>query len=323
MSLPAYSFLEMMRNPVNLRRGAQYTGIPDGVSTPSIEPEVVALVEPESHREESDKSAPSTSRGGHDVGPTPPNLESPQSAADEVREDEDLVHRRPPNAVNLRHGAHYAGLQVPKLRVASEGGETDQSQQDERRVDSATSEAAPTPTPIAEARNSRPIDPVQEWYRGFQIAEFIRYTEDCLTARPPRPLTTFYNVTTIAHPYPTPACLMLREAHHAGLAQLARSTDATEVYTVGAPPPATQFNGGFGPHWWVGKTPAQVLAGPMPEYRDVRNAQKRLDRRTNQKQYRNRHLDDQRRKTVEGVRRQELGLPMCDDEDGDVEMPDA
>ncbi|KAF3041960.1 hypothetical protein E8E12_009028 [Didymella heteroderae] len=278
-----------------------------------------APAEPGEKQQVLKNNAFSESKGESDMQPTPLNLEASRSAADQWPEVESLILEIPPNAVNLRHGAHYVGLQTPNLQVASEGGELDQLKQDEQRVDSATSGTAPTPTPTAADHGFTHTNPAQEWYSDSQIAEFISYTRDCLTASPPRSLTTFYNVTTIASPTPSPACTMLREAYRAGLVQLAQSTGLTEVFTVGAPPPVTPFAGGFGPHWWVGKAPAQVLAGPLAEYRNVRNAKKTLDRKTNVKQYKNRELDRQRRKTVEGVRRQEQGLRMCEDKDEDVE----
>jgi hypothetical protein len=311
-----------MQNPLNLRRGAQYTGIANGVPTPSIESDECDPVESEVNQQEPRNIVSPSSVNGPHVQPTAVVSEIPLSETERALEGAICATMTPSKPLNVRQGAHYVGLQVPDPRVASDGDEHDQSQQDER-VDSATSGIAPTPTPFLESGLSRHINHVKEWYHDSHIAEFIRYTEYCLTAKPPRPVTTFYNVTTIAHPYPSMACLMLQEAHREGLAELSRSTDTTEVYTVGAADPATQFRGGFGPHWWVGKTPAHVLVGPMAEKNDIRNAQKRPDRETNEKQYRNRRLDDQRRKTVEGVRRQRRGLPMCDDEDGDVEMPDA
>lgn len=253
--------------------------------------------------------------------PTVAGPVTPEAPASQLLENGSSVLERPFDAIDVRRGVQYVGEQAPSLRVPVENGEPVRPQQDEQRIDSATtSTVAPTPTLVMGDSSSRHTDPVEEWYRDSQLAEFINYTHDRLTARPPRPLTTFYNVTTIAHPYPSMGCLMLREARRQGLAQLVRSTGATEVYTVGAPPPATRFLDGFGPHWWVGKTPAQVTAGPLAEKADVRNAQRRLDADTLKRKYRNRDLDDERRKTVEGVRRQEQGLPMCDDEDEDVEM---
>ena len=252
-----------MQNPVNLRRGAQHTGIANGVPTPSIEPEEVASVEPEVIQKEPKHIVSPASGGRPHVQSTAVGSETPLAAADRALEPEIWAMITPSKAVNLQNGAHYVDLQVPGPRVVSGGGASYQSQQNEERVDSATSETAPTPTRFLESQLSGHINHVEEWYHDSHIAEFIRYTEYCLTARPPRPLTTFYNVTTIAHPYPSVACLMLREAHRGGLAQLARSTGATEVYTVGAADPITQFNRSFGPHWWVGKTPAHVLVGPM------------------------------------------------------------
>lgn len=310
-----------MQNPINWRHGARYPD-PNDVPVTSIESEAFAPGKPEADQHEREQTESLSSESESPTQPAAVGHETP-SATDRSLEEELFTLATPPNPTNPRPGTGYVGLKSPNIKVLADGGDPDPKSQDEQRVDSAASEAAPRSTPSGEAEDSRHVDPVLEWYSDSQIAEFVHYTKDCLSARPPRPVTTIYNVTAIAHPHPSPACMMLRKAHRAGLAQLARITHTTEVYTVGAPPPVTQFAGGLGPQWWASKTPAQVLAGPMAEYRDVRNAQKRLDRKTNAKQYRNRYLDDQRRKTEEGERRQQQRLAICDDEDGDVDISDA
>lgn len=288
---------------------------------PSIEAEEVAPVETEDNQHESRKNSCSVSEKEAHVQPAAAGPVIPEAPPIQSLGNGSSVLERPFNPISLRWGIQYFGLQVPTLRISVEDGEPVQPQQEKQRVDSATtSTAAPNPTLIIRDPSSRHTGPAEEWYSDSQRAVFINYTHDYLIARPPRPLITFYNVTTIAHLNPSMGCLILRQAHRQGLARLVRSTGAIEVYTVGAPPPARRFLDGFGPHWWVAKTPAQVNPGPLAEKADVRNAQRRLDDHTLRKKYMNRELDAERLKTVEGVRRQELSLPMCNDKDEDMEM---
>jgi hypothetical protein len=283
MSRLMITYLNTVLNPVNVRHGAHYTQLSLGVPAPSTGPQAAGVDASEDNQQ---------------------NLEENTSPASK---DTASDLQAPLNPVDLQHGAQYSeGIgQLPVSQADSEF-ELDEHAQDKQRSDSDEREMVQG---LASPHS------ISEWYSDFQISEFITYTRDCLTATPPRSLATFYNVTTIASPIPSSSCLMLREAYRAGLAQLARSTDLSEVYTIGAPPPVTPFAGGFGPHWWVGRTPAQVRAGPLAKKEEIRNAEKTLERKTNAKQYRNRRLDEQRRKTVEGVRRQDQGLSMIDDWD--------
>lgn len=72
-------------------------------------------------------------------------------------------------------------------------------------------------------------------------------------------------------------------------------------------------------------TPAQIRAGPLAENREVRNAERSLQRDTQAKRDRNTWLNEEREKTEEGVRRQEKGRRMSDDdyedEDGETGGP--
>ncbi|KAF1924927.1 uncharacterized protein M421DRAFT_8371 [Didymella exigua CBS 183.55] len=267
MSEPGFLSLKTLLNPINLRRGAQYSQFRIGIPIPSAEVEGAG-----------------DNQQGVDTNPSRKSRDKPETGS------KMLVFNIALNPVHLRRGFQYVG--IPRgLQAEHSGVEFDQCEQDNREFDSETDQELGHP------------DSIREWYTDDQIAEFVTYTRECLISTPPRPLITLCNITTLASP-PSPSCLMLRDAVRAGHAQLARSTDITEVYTVGAPPPVAPFRGGFGADWWHGLTPAQVLAGPLAERRDVQNAEKTLQMSTRATRRRSRWLAEEQEKTAEGVKRQ-------------------
>lgn len=261
MSTSASSTLTLLRNPLNVRRGAQYIQLRIEAPVPSV-----GLGETQ---QIFDKSAVPVSR----------TLEAsyPTSVLDDSFD-----------IVSLRHGAQDFET-LDHLYADDRGIEVDRGEQEKQQSDSDL--------------DIEHLHTAREWYTDDQIAEFIAYTRECLTATPPHHPISSCNITTRAGHHPSPACLMLRDAARAGLAQLARSTETAEVYTVGTPPPVMLFHGGVDAHWWHGLAPAQILAGPLAEKADVRHAEKTLQRNTLAKR-RVRWLAKEREKTAEGVRRQ-------------------
>lgn len=75
-----------MQNPLNLRRGAQYTGIANGVPTPSIESDECDPVESEVNQQEPRNIVSPSSVNGPHVQPTAVVSEIPLSETERALE---------------------------------------------------------------------------------------------------------------------------------------------------------------------------------------------------------------------------------------------
>lgn len=159
--------------------------------------------------------------------------------------------------------------------------------------------------------------PDSEYQLLDHIQECIQYTRSCLSQNPPQTPHIVTNIpASITNP-PSLACKTLRKAAQSGIAQLAWSSEQEEVYTIGVPPPVKPV--GWGEHWWLGLSPAQVRAGPGADEHHIRRTEGHLRQKAKRgvkaEKNRNGRLNVALRKAEEGVRRQEQGLRMYGSED--------
>jgi len=78
------------------------------------------------------------------------------------------------------------------------------------------------------------------------------------------------------------------------------------------------FPGIHDPQWWIGRTAAEIKAGPLADEYDVRSAAATMKERKRDRTSRKEEMDW---KLQEGLRRQEARLRMSDDEeDGDESL---
>jgi hypothetical protein len=95
------------------------------------------------------------------------------------------------------------------------------------------------------------------------------------------------------------------------------------LYEIGMPIPYLVAEGAgvrlvHTPHWWFGKSQAEVRAGPHAEEADIRRHAakvKELATKAGKKVWKTLKEIEIERKLEEGLRRQEEGLEMCDDVD--------
>lgn len=232
----------------------------------------------------------------------------------------------PLNPVNLRLGAEYNVGHSLRLEISTEGSGLDGSEDNEHEYDSSIVEDIDEDRSVTESHveakqdSSSSGDNVEtDLEDGIldRIQECIEYTRLCSAQSPRRGPTTLKNISTLAGRNPSTACRMLRKAAQAGIAQLAWSSDTEEVYTIGVPPAVKST--GWGEHWWVGLSPAQIRAGPGAGDNQSRKAERDLQEKAKRQQRARQNdmsrLNVQLRKTQEGVRRQEQGLQMHDSED--------
>jgi hypothetical protein len=155
----------------------------------------------------------------------------------------------------------------------------------------------------------------------------IAYTRAQHTKSRPVMQTTRFEIRLPTDDYvPTPsqaaALVLLSAAYKSGHATLIRNSPVIRVYELGVPVPYLVAEGAnvvpiHLPHWWVGKSAAEIKAGPHAEERYVRRAAahlkgqatKRKKAEKDGKTKREREIED---KLEEGVRRQEAGLKMWD-----------
>ncbi|KAF2873688.1 hypothetical protein BDV95DRAFT_567555 [Massariosphaeria phaeospora] len=147
-----------------------------------------------------------------------------------------------------------------------------------------------------------------------RIQSAIDYCREQEDAGQPVAQTTQFTVPTSA----SEALTLLRGAHHSGHAEFICGAPDFECYEIGIPRQHLVAQGAVGatvhdPHWWVGKTQAEVRAGPYATAVDIRRETAR-DKKQGVKSNRQKEIDW---KLEEGLRRQELNLAMGDDEDGE------
>lgn len=180
---------------------------------------------------------------------------------------------------------------------------------DEQRAGAATQSGVDESASESENTKSEPKNECLN-----RIRECIEYTSMFLTKRPNQNPPVSTNIITSVENPPSLSCKLLRKAARAGVAQLAWSSDREEAYTIGVPPGVVQT--GWGGHWWVGLSPAQIRAGPDADEFLVRRAEGDLRRKAKRQQQSSMNtkgrLNMELRKTEEGVRRQEQGLHMCE-----------
>jgi hypothetical protein len=97
------------------------------------------------------------------------------------------------------------------------------------------------------------------------------------------------------------------------------------VYELGIPPPdlvvaAVGVASRHTPQWWVGKSAAQIRAGPWADAADLRKAEAKVKemetkRRREKPGYKTLRQEENESKLKEGFRRQNAGLAMCSDEE--------
>jgi hypothetical protein len=122
------------------------------------------------------------------------------------------------------------------------------------------------------------------------------------------------------------ALVLLHRAEEDGLATFILESSFYTVYELGIPVPYLVPEGAgvrliHSPHWWAGKSAAEVKAGPRTEKKDVRRAAghlKGLATKKEKKVEKSKRVREIESKLVEGLRRQERKEKMCDsDEEGE------
>ena len=149
-----------------------------------------------------------------------------------------------------------------------------------------------------------------------KIYAAISYVRGLPTNSPPAAYNNF--TFEFTNPPSTPLKL-LRAAHNAGFAHLISESDYGVCYSIGVPL-APKITGEINPQWWLGKTGGEIRAGPFASEEKIKNEEWGFQRRK-------RRREDSRKKgrlfaeiksMDEGLRRQDLGLRMCENDDGDV-----
>jgi hypothetical protein len=108
-----------------------------------------------------------------------------------------------------------------------------------------------------------------------------------------------------------------------GPATIIMTSNSIVVYEIGMPIPYLVPEGAgvrlvHTPHWWVGKSPAEVRAGPHAEEADIRKQAskiKELETKARKKLGKTLREIEIERKLEEGLRRQEEGLKVYNEVD--------
>lgn len=143
----------------------------------------------------------------------------------------------------------------------------------------------------------------------------ISYTRDQLASGSLPAVTDYFSLNLAP---PSEALTLLRRAYHNGLATLISSSRAHETYSIGIPPgPASKKFGGLNPQWWVGLSRAEMKVGPFRDEADIRKAENDVISMLKRKQRSEKsgRLHIEKKIVAEGLRRQENGLQMWDEED--------
>ncbi|KAF2126603.1 hypothetical protein P153DRAFT_399369 [Dothidotthia symphoricarpi CBS 119687] len=142
------------------------------------------------------------------------------------------------------------------------------------------------------------------------------------------------DVTSPAPPQTSKAVELLRRAHRLGYATQIYTSATYECYELGVPRPDWVPEGSAAvsrihdPHWWVGRSAAAIKsrAGPHADAEDVKKAveiMKRLATAAQNRTGKTKRQIEIDQKLAGGLRRQELGLSMCDfDDDTEEENGD-
>jgi hypothetical protein len=146
----------------------------------------------------------------------------------------------------------------------------------------------------------------------------IEYTQDCIKDCTHPRVTRRFPID-ITNP-PSKILTTLRQAAKCGIAHLVFSKPEMEYYELGVPPALVPtgypyFSSGS-PQWWVGLSAAQTRAGPMAQPLQVREAERwvkeKAERDERKKRNKNSKMNLELAKLEEGLRRQKMGLPICD-----------
>ncbi|KAH7083790.1 hypothetical protein FB567DRAFT_529928 [Paraphoma chrysanthemicola] len=161
----------------------------------------------------------------------------------------------------------------------------------------------------------------------LRIYSGIRYSRAQLRKNLPIMQSTHF---TIPLPPETPtdgtALVLLRRAEEDGFATFVLESSFYIVFELGMPIPYVVPEGAgvrlvHDAQWWVGKSAAEVKAGPHAEAKDVRRAEgnlKGLATRNEKKAVKSKRQREMEGKLREGLRRQVAKEKMCDsDEDGE------
>ncbi|KAI4665335.1 uncharacterized protein J4E78_002795 [Alternaria triticimaculans] len=146
-----------------------------------------------------------------------------------------------------------------------------------------------------------------------RIQSGITYT---LSTTTPLQTTRFTIPTTTSKPT-TLAALNLLRTH----ATLIASSPLFEIYELGVPRPDWVKQGGWlgihDPQWWVGRSGAEVKAGPWADELEIERCEKRVQGVVKRREKRvkkgvGKGEKERDEKLREGLRRQRAGLSMCD-----------
>jgi hypothetical protein len=161
-----------------------------------------------------------------------------------------------------------------------------------------------------------------------RIHSGIEYTTSRATkGLPPMQSTRFAIPLRTATYTPSRAHTRALSLLQAGPATIIRTSPTHVVFELGMPIPYVVSEGAgvrliHSPHWWVGKSAAEVKAGPHAEEKDVRRATANLKglatkkRKKVGKTAREREIEA---KLAEGLRRLKARLRMYDDGEDEVE----
>ncbi|KAF2800204.1 hypothetical protein K505DRAFT_219602, partial [Melanomma pulvis-pyrius CBS 109.77] len=81
-----------------------------------------------------------------------------------------------------------------------------------------------------------------------------------------------YQTAQFTLPVGHPGLEILREAHANGIAFQINASPTEECYELGVPAPVTVTQVGIDPQWWIGKSRAELRAGPFASKADVKRA---------------------------------------------------
>ncbi|KAF2821216.1 hypothetical protein CC86DRAFT_386747 [Ophiobolus disseminans] len=178
------------------------------------------------------------------------------------------------------------------------------------------------------AGSSPSIDNRTDEERMQLIEECLEYTHSCRVNNDNPRMNRRFQVP-VTFPV-SQLLLVLRNATRNGLAGLIWASPNEECYEVGSRPPPEYDGYPFAtigpPQWWVGKSAAEIKAGPLADDRAIRDAQAVLrhkeKRQVGSENCRNKKGNSVSRSRIEnkleaGLRRQEANLPMCDSDGED------
>lgn len=158
-------------------------------------------------------------------------------------------------------------------------------------------------------------DDEEDEERLERIRTAIAYTRNQLSAGLEPAVWSDFTIGRINPP--STALVLLRRAHHNGIAHKINESDGGACYSLGVPPAGMMF-GAISPQWWKGKSRAEMKAGVFANEADVKKAEadvkKALKRRV--KSEKSGRFKIEQKALDEGIRRRNAGLRMWD-EDGD------